>query len=449
MTPMSLARRLAAVAAVALPATLGVQAQTVLTPGHPDLTAAPPQSYEYDVRFARETPQVIGSATSTETLVGDRLTIATQLKVAIAGQETADTTVVSWPSLAPVLRVDRASAESSVRLTFGGGRIGGRAVLGNLNEAIDAALPAGAFSEGLKERIARSVPFRAGYAATFQVVDRDGFVETDTVRVVGADGDAWTVEIVTPGSPTNTYTVDAATRTLRRMAFSPQANLTIEVAAPLVRADGPILRPGDAALNTAWLGDDTSTYVIRVVEPMQMDAGTMTTTRTVAGGVVTSETVTEVPMQNMRITATATADALTLAPRSYTTAGAPTDAAITYSAGAVAGTTTPKNGTPAPVAATLAQPVFGNAWTTEIAQSLPFEAGYMATVETYDAEKGVQTTTYTVVSPADAAGVPGWTVTAETPAGPFTYVIDATTREVVSVRMSPQPGVTVEMVRQP
>ena len=64
------------------------------------------------------------------------------------------------------------------------------------------------------------------------------------------------------------------------------------------------MRPGDPALDTSWITGDTATYTLRLIEPMQMDVGTSTVTRTVAGGVVTSTQTISVPQQGMNMTQT-------------------------------------------------------------------------------------------------------------------------------------------------
>ena len=52
---MTVAYRLVALTRLALPAARA-SAQTVLTPGHPDLTAAPPQTSDYETRVAADGP---------------------------------------------------------------------------------------------------------------------------------------------------------------------------------------------------------------------------------------------------------------------------------------------------------------------------------------------------------------------------------------------------------
>ena len=439
--------------ALALLAAAPVAAQTVLTPGSPDLTAAAPQSFEYETRVAGTPPRHNGWFDYSETVDGDRLVIVSKLSRERTSLRPPDTTVVTWPGLAPVSRMSYGEEEVT-RSAFAGGRVTGRHQLGNLDEPVDEAVPAGVFSDGMAIRIARSVPFRAGYEATFRTADFRGDLETQTVRVVRqepaarADGSpttAWIVEISTPGSPTTTYTVDAETRALLRRAYDFREGMTMEFAPPAAAPTGPMLRPGDPSLDTAWLRDgETATFALNLIEPMAMPGiGTSTVTRSVSGGVVTSIQTITVPSQGVNEAQTATADLATLRPLSQVDAGQQA-VDLTFADGQVSGT---KAG--APVSVALDAPVFDSSWSNEIAQSLPLAMGYTATAATYDATNGLSTVTFTVTGQTDVGGAPAWTVEAVSANGPATYVIDAATRRLVSMRISPQPGVTVEMTRQP
>ncbi len=432
-------------------ASAAAHAQTALVPGSPDLTAAPAQSFHYEIRVAGPPPQHNGWLDYSETIDGDRLVIVSAMSSARTGSRPPDTTVVTWPGLAPVSRVSHGEEEAA-RSAFSGGRVTGRHQLGNLDEAIDEAVPAGVFSDGMSVRIARSVPFRVGYEATFQTADFRGDVTTQTVRVVRqetatrADGSptlAWIVDLDTPGRPTTAYAIDAETRAMLRRAYSFREGMTMETAPPALPPAGPMLRPGDPALDTSWMGtNDTATFAMNLIEPMAMPVGTSTITRTVAGGVVTSVQTLSVPSQGMNETQTATADLATLRPLTMANVGQQA-VAFTFSDGRVTGT---KNG--APVDAALDAPVFDASWGSEIAQSLPLAAGYTATAAVYDAS-GVSSVTFTVTGQEDVGGAPAWTVQAVSPNGPVTYTIDAATRRLLKMRVSPQQGVVVEMVRQP
>lgn len=441
-----------AFALLALPAAAQT-APPMLAPGSPGLAEAPPQSYTYEVRIAADVPRVLGHLTYTETLDGGRLTIVSHTEMQGGAQTQRDTTVVAWPGLQPLARSSD-DGEERARVVFADGRIQGRRVLGNLDEALDAPLPEGVFAEGVGSRLARMLPFTDGYTATVRFASTTGDVTTDTLRVAGpeaythADGTAasvWRVVRTAAARPATTYLVDGATRALLASSFSPRADLAIEIAPPAPPPSGPVLRPGDPSLVTGWMADGETAFAIRVVEPMQMDAGTSTVRRVVAGGEVTVETTVRVPMQGMEITTVSRADAATLAPRAHTSAGGPAAQALAFTATAVTGTTTPAEGEAAAVEVALAAPVFDAAMAAEVAQSLPFAEGYAATVEAYDARLGVHAIAFRVTGQSEIDGAAAWTVEASSPAGPVTYVVDAATRRLVSMRMSPQPGVVVEM----
>ncbi len=442
---------------------IAAQAQTILTPGHPDLTAAAPQSAEYDMRFAGDTLHTVGRFASTETVSGDRLTIVTldllHFELPLFEQETRDTTVVTWPGLVPVSRSaarDDARGEEMYHVAAAGGRITGRLVVGNLDEALDAPLPAGVFLEGAAWRIARSVPLRDGYTATFQMADQRGDVSTGTVTVAGPDGDAWNVTVARPPKPPTTYTVDGATRRVLRTSFSPDATLTVEYVPLAARPAGPVLRPGDPALDLSWMRGQAPALAVRLLNTGSPpnEYGTRTSTRAVVDGVMTVTTTLTpsthslVQMVGKTVTTTSVADAATLAPISTVVRAGPSGSSVTYAPGHVAGTRTAALGD-VPVSADLASPVFDATWAMEIAQSLPLTAGYTATIETYDAVYGLQTITYTVSGPEDVDGKAVWAVASATSAGPVAYRIDGATRQLVSMRTNPGPGTAVEVTPKP
>ena len=450
-------RRLAvlALALVALPAAAQT-APPMLTPGSPDLVEVAPQSFSYEVRIAAEIPRTIGRVTHTETRDGDRLVAITHASVPMGGQNQRDTTVVVWPSLAPVSRAVDDGEEAS-RVAFADGRVRGRLVLGNLDEALDAPLPEGVFAEGTGALLVRALPFEHGYTATLRVVDKRGDVTTDTVEVSGPepfthpDGSettAWMVSLASPGDPTTTYWVDTETREILKMSFPAGRGMTIETGAPAVRPDGPILRPGAAALVTDWLADDEAIYTIRVVEPMQMDAGTMTARRTVSRDEVTVEQTVSVPMQNMEVTSVSRAEAGTLAPLAFESDGGPETTRLAFTPQGVAGMKMPASGEGERLGVVFEAPVFDGSMAAEIAQSLPLEEGYTTVVEAYDTQQGVYAITYRVTGQEEIDGGSTWVVEAVSPSGPTTYYVDPDTRRLLRIRMSPQPGVTVEMTRQ-
>ena len=207
-------------------------AQTALVPGHPDLAAPPPQSFDFVVSMEGTPPRVIGAQSQAETLEGDRLVIVSRIDVAMASEQHTDTLVVAWPGLAPLAHAVH-GADEALRLTYAAGRIAGRSVLGNLDEPVDAALPAGVFGPGSGPRLARSLPFEVGYTATFQTVDAHGDVTTGRLRVAEhlpqPDVDMWTVEVTAPGSYPFLYFIDGATREILGANVRPNPSMVVVI----------------------------------------------------------------------------------------------------------------------------------------------------------------------------------------------------------------------------
>lgn len=227
-----------ALAALLIPA---AHAQAVLVPGAPELAAPPPQSFAFEVRIDGETPRVIGTFAQTETRAGDRLVIVSDIAVPMARQIHTDSLVTAWPGLAPVSRTVHAEDEVE-RMAFADGRLSGRLVLGNLDEPIAAALPAGVFARGIAARLARSLPFADGYTATFHVVDLHGDVSEGRLSVAApetlartgaADATVWPVEVHEPGASAMTYLIEAATRDILGIRLAPQPGMTITIGPPL------------------------------------------------------------------------------------------------------------------------------------------------------------------------------------------------------------------------
>ena len=105
-------------------------------------------------------------------------------------------------------------------MAYAGGRLTGRYVLGNLDEPVDAPVPAGAFGAGTRP-LARAGPLRAGYTATFRIVDKSGDAATRVhVAVVEMADGAWPVTVATPGGPATTSTPSTPRRAPPRVRRS-------------------------------------------------------------------------------------------------------------------------------------------------------------------------------------------------------------------------------------
>ena len=225
-------------AAEAAEAARAEAAKNQLTPGSDVLTAVAPQTVTYAVLLTQPAEQELGSITVTETLDGDRLTIVSITDIPAAGQNAQDSTVVAYPSLMPLARTQTTPTESTM-LAFADGRMTGTVTEGGETTEMDVAVD-GAFGPGVSRTIIRSLPFAEGYATSFTQLTTDGERSVSFLTVTGRetythpDGTertVWVVEEQEEGNPAYTYTVDAETRELLKMAFAPQPGVAVEMVA--------------------------------------------------------------------------------------------------------------------------------------------------------------------------------------------------------------------------
>ncbi len=212
-------------------------------------------------------------------------------------------------------------------------------------------------------------------------------------------------------------------------------------------ADTLRLVPGVGGLDTSWLTAGEATYAIRLISPMQQDIGTATERTTVADGVITRVATVSVPMQRMSQTDSLRAEAGTLGPLTHHSTGGPRPLALEFSPEGVVGMAAGEA-----VVVPVDVPVFDASWIGEVAQSLPFAEGLVATVPAYDGQRGIVTYVLRVTGQQEAsgAGAPetAWIVEATSGGVTATYAISAATRQLLRTRFSPQPGVTIEIVRR-
>ena len=214
-------------------------------------------------------------------------------------------------------------------------------------------------------------------------------------------------------------------------------------------ADTLVLRPGDPTLVTDWMASGSQATTMKLVQPMQQDVGTSTDTYTVADGRVTKVTTLAVPMQGMNQRDSVVVMAGTLAPLSHNSSGGRATVSLEFMDEGVVGLVTPPSGEPTTVMAMTDAPVFDGAWIPEVIRSLPFAEGYVAKVALFMAEATTDEPSEIVVAVTGQETVNdrlGWVADADL--GPFTmtFVVDAETRDLLITRMSPQPGVAIEMV---
>lgn len=211
--------------------------------------------------------------------------------------------------------------------------------------------------------------------------------------------------------------------------------------------DTLLVLPG-AELDTDWITPGTTTWTLKLVQPMQQDVGTMTETYELMDGEVLRVTETTVPMQGMQQTDSLFADAETLAPRLHRSSGGAVVSLEFMDEGVVGTAIMPGEATEAVMEMTDA-PVFDAAWAGEIAQSLPLAEGLVARAPVYSVQGGITDIVYTVtgqeeVTTPDGART-GWTVEMQVGPQTITTVIDTETREVLTTQFSPQPGVVIEI----
>ena len=208
-------------------------------PGHPDLAfdAVTLASGGYDVMLVEPARQPLGTVVETVTHHDDgTVTVTADVDIVIGngGEQSQDTTRYVWPSLAPLSHasVDHNDDGDEVQSL----RFDGLHVTGAYQDAgapaipVDLELAAPAFGPGSDRKVARALPFEAGYTAVLPTFSAEDRLEAFTFTVVGRedverpDGStvsAWIVEQVEEAGRARQYAVDPETRDLLRISFSP------------------------------------------------------------------------------------------------------------------------------------------------------------------------------------------------------------------------------------
>ncbi|WP_412068841.1 hypothetical protein [Rubrivirga sp. IMCC43871] len=457
---------LMALAVVAAPAF----AQVTLRPGHPDLLTAglSLDTETVRVRVTEPRPADLGLVATTVERDGDTVTMSTNADVPRAGQVYDVTVSMAWPTLAPILR-ERSTNGDAGTTRYDGARVTGTYGRGEWDPLpFDITLPAEVFFPEALPVIARALPFAEGYVATVPTFTAERRVRDYTLTVTGqqdfqrADGStvtAWVVEETSQGrgSSARKYFVEDGTRILVASTTTATGDTEIvtepvtEAMLAAMDAETPAieLRPGLDRLDLSGLTDYEGDYVVKIVQPIQQDAGTATRRMVVdeAAGTVTLTTTTEIAMAGQRTSETAVAAYPSLAPISVMSDnnGSVTD--LAYTANAVSGTKTEGGGDPDPVDMMFEMPAYAGSWVFEIVRLVPFEEGWRGTLHTISSEDGPEETTVTVVGRDDVGGVSAWIVEAQpSEGGPIEFAIHPDTREMLRTRLQPQVGVVVDIV---
>jgi hypothetical protein len=457
---------LAALAFVAAP--LFAQDAVTLRPGHPDLMTA-------DLTLGDETVSItssgarsraLGTLTTTVQQDGDTVTLRTDADVPQAGQVYDVTATFAWPSLRPISR-ERSAGGASGMTTYDGATVTGRFARGDDFDALpfDIALRQEPFQPEVLPYIARALPFAEGYTAVVPTFTSETRVRDYTLSVTGMEevtptgGEpvmAWavvqTVEATRAPRP-RTYYIDPATRTILRtttpatgdalivsepVTEESLAALEAEAATPAIE-----LRPGLDRLEAGALTSRSESFVIRVVEPVQQEAGTITRTVEIdeAAGTITVTLVQDIAMAGQRVEQTSVAAYPSLAPTTATTAANANTVDVTYGDGTA---TVVVNGETQEVA--LEAPVFDGGFLFEIVRALPYEEGYRGEIHILAPGQGATAVPVSVGAPTEIDGQTAWPV--ETGGGPgtaFVFYVDPETRDFVRIEQEPQPGVLIHV----
>ena len=461
----------AALALVAAPVL--AQDAVTLRPGHPDLMTSGLSLETETIGVRVTTPRVreLGSITTTVSRDGDTVTLVSNADVREAGLRYEATSTFGWPSLTPV---SRTYAAGSVRGTtaYDGTHVTGSWGRGDWDPIpFDITLRTPAFQPEVLPLVARALPFREGYVATLPTFSSENRVSDYTLTVVGQEdytrGDGstastWVVEQTGGGSalrasPDRRHYVDAETRALVATTFTASGTteivsepVTEEAIAALDAETAAIaLRPGLDRLEMDALTTYSQDYVIRVVQPVQQEAGTQSVAVTVdrEAGTATLETSLEVAIAGQRTTETLVAAYPSLAPISNTTNANGTAVELTYSDAGVAGTITPADGEADAVDVPLEDAVFDAGWLLQVVRLLPFEEGYRATFHTVSPSEGPLDIALSVVDQEEIDGQTAWIVEAAPPEGaPTEFAVADGTRELLRMVLRPQAGVEVHIV---
>ena len=111
------------------------------------------------------------------------------------------------------------------------------------------------------------------------------------------------------------------------------------------------------------------------------------------------------------------------------------------------GSRTPADGEAETIDLPVEAPVYDGGWLFEIVRLLPFADGYRAVFHTVSPTEGPTEVMLAVVDQEEIDGQTAWIVEA-TPEGgaPTEFAVADGTRELVRVRLLPQPGVVVDFV---
>ena len=464
----------AAALLVAAPAV--AQDATPLTPSHQDLGAASMLSYEtqtFDVRTT-EPDQSIGTITQTVMDDGAYVVVVTEADVAQMGQTSRDSVRILKASLAADYVVVM-NGDNTSQAQFDALRVVGSYGPMGRTLPIDLELKEPAFHAGGTSvsngtaLVARSLPFREGYVGTFTTFSPTRRLRDVTLTVAGREDamvlgggmvSAWMVEEseMPGGTVQRTYYVHPDTRDLLKITFSARGTDAVIVPADAeamaaeaaARNAIPMIAPGDASIMASRLTAYEQSFDLKLIEPVQQDVGTTTTTVMVdeAAGRATILTVVDIPMQGSTQTDSLVVAYPSMAPIMQRASGGGATIEVMYGDDAVTGQIMTPDGETREIDVTLEDgPVFASSALGELVRTLPLAEGYTSRIMAFSPGPGVQPHIVEVTGTDE--DTMGWVV-AVTPEGSpaTTYVIDKETRAILRSKLRPQMGVVIDIIPQ-
>ncbi len=387
-----------------------VQAQTILSPGHPDLMTSELtlDSHVMSARIVGPPAENAGTIRHTVQQSGDTVTLVTLSDAQRIGRSGEVTTTFRWPSMQAIMRQPAGNSKNTTR--YDGARVTGTWGQGDWDPIpFDITLESAAFAPEMLPFVARALPFRAGYTATVPTFTATSRLRDVAMTVEGqetftkADGSTasvWAIEEVTPGRTVRTqrYLVDAASRDLVAITSSVQGtDIVIETTTQEIidamaaeRASMASLRPD---------GDLWHRRAGELLPRLHRQAGGAAAAghrdadadgdRRCGEGTVTVEEATSIAVAGQDDDLDAD-DGLPVAPpmRSRSEAnGVITN--LTYNDDGVIRRQTPTNDESPDYEQAFDEPVFDALALFEIVRLMPFEEDYQAAFETFDAEGAV------------------------------------------------------------
>lgn len=214
-----------------------------------------------------------------------------------------------------------------------------------------------------------------------------------------------------------------------------------------------VIAPGHPDLDVSLLQPGSHEYAIIIVQgPNRQPFGTSTSTLTVNEEDGVADHVLTMEMMGRKFTDSSRVAWPSLTALAYAAENQQGRARFTVTDGVLSGEREPQSGGAETFEMALDSPVFAGSWVGNVARSLPLAEGYTATIAAFDtdfATDGLSTFTVTVTGEDTVPGFDGkptevWILDLDTPNNQEQqFYIGKTQREVLRIRVVPQPGIEV------